>query len=366
MAIDPWRRHWKGAIKGNSWQAKTSLATRPSHDVLEKVEETGVILRLDQTTAETGLEISTPRGTFHVSLAELSSGRPLGFLDGAVETQSIGNTQDLVATSDDEDFPSAATAADGTVYLAYIAFTPGPDFINPPVIKKEPKDFKEYAEPTGGDRVWLLMLNGSQWSKPIAVTDGGEDLYRTATAVDGQGRAWVFFSKNVDAGADLTGGDWELFARNYHSGKLGPLVRLTHEAGPDIYPAAATDAEGRVWVAWQAFRNGKAKILTARQEGNGFGQPLVVAEGAANHWCPAIAATASKPAEVTIAWDTYAKGDYDVYARTFHGDCGGRAFCRGRHAGFSRPGPRWPTTATADSGWLGSNRVQNWGKEYRR
>ena len=54
-----------------------------------------------------------------------------------------------------------------------------------------------FTEPTGGDRIWLTTLKNSKWSGPVALTDGGEDLYRTATAVDGQGRAWVFFSKNV-------------------------------------------------------------------------------------------------------------------------------------------------------------------------
>ena len=211
--------------------------------------------------------------------------------------------------------------------------------------------------------MWLLALRGSQWSKPIAVTDGGEDLYRTATAADGQGRAWIFFSKNVGAGADLTGGDWELFARSYQAGKLGPLVRLTHEPGPDIYPAAATDAEGRVWVAWQAFRNGKAKILAARQEGDGFGQPLVVAEGPANDWCPAIAATATKPAEVTIAWDTYAKGDYDVYARTFREGAAGNLSPWPRRSN-SRPAPPWPMMASRRLWCAWEQSGPDWGKDY--
>ena len=366
VTIEPWRSVLmtpKNVIKGDAWQTKTICFGRLFGENPKQTQETGVILRLDQTTAETALEIATPRGDFRVSLAELAAGRPLDFLGGAVEARIIGNAQDLVVTSEKEDFPSGATAADGTVYVAYIAFTPGPDFATRPVIRKVPNDFKSYVEPTGGDRVWLLTLRGSLWSKPVAVTDGGEDLYRTATAVDAQGRVWIFFSKNVGAGADLTGGDWELFARSYQAGKLGSLIRLTHEAGPDIYPAAATDADGQVWVTWQAFRNGKAKILVARQEGDGFGQPQIVAEGPANQWCPAIAATATKPAEVTIAWDTYAKGDYDVYARTFREGIAGEPFAVAATLDFeARPAVAYDGSRRLWCAWEQSG--PDWGKDY--
>ena len=169
--------------------------------------------------------------------------------------------------------------------------------------------------------------------------------------------------RNVDAGPDLTGGDWELFARSYRDGIVGPLVRLTHEPGPDIYPAAATDAEGRVWVAWQAFRNGKGQILAARQEEDGFGKPLVVAEPPANDWCPAIAATASKPAEVTIAWDTYAKGDYDVYARTFHGAVAGEPFAVAATRNFeARPAVGLRRRRRLWLAWEQTG--ENWGKDF--
>ena len=33
---------------------------------------------------------------------------------------------------------------------------------------------------------------------------------------------------------------------------------------------AATDASGRVWVAWQAFRNNNLEILAAAQKGDRF------------------------------------------------------------------------------------------------
>jgi hypothetical protein len=180
--------------------------------------------------------------------------------------------------------------------------------------------------------------------------------------VDGQGRAWVFFSKNVEAGAGLTGGDWELFARSYQNGPVGPLLRLTRAPGPDIYPVAATDAEGRVWVAWQAFRNGQGQILAARQTAEGFAPPVVVTQAPANAWCPAIAASASQPAEVTIAWDTYAKGDYDVYARTFQGSTAGEPFAVADTQNFeARPAAAYDGKRRLWLAWEQTG--ENWGKD---
>jgi hypothetical protein len=76
---------------------------------------------------------------------------------------------------------------------------------------------------------------------------------------------------------------------------------------------AATDARGRVWIAWQAFRRTNSDILALRQEGDGFGREMTVAATPANEWDPAIAA--SRDGAVAIAWDTYRKGDYDVCLR---------------------------------------------------
>ena len=39
-------------------------------------------------------------------------------------------------------------------------------------------------------------------------------------------------------------------------------------------PKVVDSPDGKVWVAWQAFRNGKSKILTLRQTGDDFGSPM--------------------------------------------------------------------------------------------
>ena len=45
-------------------------------------------------------------------------------------------------------------------------------------------------------------------------------------------------------------------------------MRVTTDPGTDLNPVAATDARGRVWIAWQGFRNGNLEILAAVQNGD--------------------------------------------------------------------------------------------------
>jgi hypothetical protein len=69
-----------------------------------------------------------------------------------------------------------------------------------------------------------------------------------------------------------------------------------------------------VWVAWQGWRNGKAIIFASTQNGDKFSEPAPVSNSRANEWNPAIAADSS--GRVTVAWDSYRNGSYDIYART--------------------------------------------------
>ena len=151
-------------------------------------------------------------------------------------------------------------------------------------------------------------------AKPIAITPPGGDLYKTAVAVDGKGRAWVFWSEN-DAG------NFDIFARAVDASGPKEQLRISKEAGADIDPVATTDASGSVWVAWQGWRDGVAAIYAAHQEGSGFSPPVKISNSSKNEWDPAIAA--DKTGRVAVAWDSYRNGNYDVYARTYSGEAWG-------------------------------------------
>src|SRR5262249_3092697 len=67
----------------------------------------------------------------------------------------------------------------------------------------------------------------------------------------------------------------------------------------------------------QGWRQGRAAIFAATQNGNGFSKAATVSNSGANEWNPAIAADST--GRVTVAWDSYRNGNYDVYSRTSNG-----------------------------------------------
>ena len=58
--------------------------------------------------------------------------------------------------------------------------------------------------------------------------------------------------------------------------------------------------------------------LTPTANGDSFTRETVVSQSPASDWDPAIAASAA--GEVAVSWDTYDKGDYDVYFRRLRFD----------------------------------------------
>jgi hypothetical protein len=228
---------------------------------------------------------------------------------------------DLFNTEEEEDYPSMAQSgmalSSDDVYLAYTRFVHGcrdyAQHLAIPSTKALP-DLGVLARPTGGDQVLVLHYSKSTrtWSGPYQVTGQGEDVMRTAVAVDGKGNAWVFYSTRRQGSQNF-----DLFARSVSaSGVLSPEIQITTDPGSDLWPVAAADSSGRVWVAWQGFRNNNLEILTSVQQGSGFTPEAVVSFSARSNWEPAIAAAAN--GDVAIAWDTYDKGDYDVFLRRVH------------------------------------------------
>jgi hypothetical protein len=197
------------------------------------------------------------------------------------------------------------------VYLAYTRFVHGDrtQALGIDGLTTALTDFKFLERPTGMDQILLLHYSKAQrvWTGPFVVTAPTEDAMRDAVAIDAQGRAWVFYSTQRN-------GNFDIYARSSRAdGTMSPEIRLTTDPGTDVYPVAAADVTGRVWVAWQGYRNHNLEILAAAQTGDTFSGETVVSTSAASDWDAAIAAAPN--GEVAISWDTYDKGDYDVYLR---------------------------------------------------
>ena len=317
--LEPWRFEKPDALlENNSWRISThpirlfggqaAAAPRP-------VVANGVIVWLDSAAADAELQIQTAQGNFSVRLGEIPYGVSKKLLDGRAMVDRVPSYRRLTESADEQDYPAAATAKDGSVWIAWMEFKHHPDHNKLRANMTEaPANFDRYKEPPGGDQIFARRYAGGRWGDPIAVTPPGGHLYRPAVAIDGSGKAWVFWPARQ-------GGNFDLWACPLENGKPGALLRITSDAGADIDPVATADSNGRVWVAWQGWRNGKGAIFAASQSGGRFSRPAALSSSSANEWNPAIAS--SLDGRITVAWDSYRNGNYDVMVRTAsNGDWG--------------------------------------------
>lgn len=332
ITVDPGRvaevRGWRFAgndrvIGADSWRAWTVRANdrrRSNRSGVQRARnepplENGVVVRLEDVTGDSEVRIETPRGELHFHLRDLPYGAVETKLGGAVDIQRTAATRHLTETPTEDDFPSAALDSAGRTHVAWVRFSRlHPDWPRIIELGSPPGDFASFAEPSRGDQVLLATLTPDGMSKSVAITPPGRDVYKCAVAVDGKGRVWVFWSERQD-------GRFDVWGRSVTDGVAGDPVRLSPGEGNDHSVVATTDAAGRIWLAWQGAREGVFQILSRHQAGDGSWTPEErVSPQEHTSWAPAIAATrpgAEGTARVAIVWDTYEKGDYDVWLREY-------------------------------------------------
>jgi len=280
--------------------------------------DNGVLLTFADVTDASQVTIKTAQGEIAVKLGDVPFGKTVNQLNGAVELERTAAAVPLTDARSDDDYPSAAVGADGTAWIAYASYTPGLDRDERArSFDKEPEDLKFLATAPGADQLWLRSVKGRDTGAPIAITAAGRDIYKSAVAVDGDGRVWVVWAENASYQAFPANGtaSFDLWARAVKDGVPGKPVKLSDSPESDVWPAAATDAKGRVWVAWQGAKDKVFRIWARHQEGGKWSAAQQVSTQAGNCWAPAIAA--AKDGRIAIAWDTYTKGDYDVWTREF-------------------------------------------------
>jgi len=307
LNVQGWRFGATDTVTGTSW--KTSTVTTPAINPPGPVQETGVIVTISVPTGPVTFDVKTTQGNFSFSSQDVPFGVSKSFLSGKAMALQTASGLQLTSSDADEDFPSMA-ASDDDVYVAYTSFVHSNRSLEFGFGTNQPiTDFRFLARPTGFDQVFLMHYSKSQrvWTGPFPVTDPVEDVMRTAVAIDGQRRAWVIYSTQRS-------GNFDLYARSARAdGTMSAEIQLTSDPGTDLFPVATTDSSGRVWVAWQGFRNNNLEILATAQTGDTFAPEAIVSTSPASDWDPAIAAAPN--GEVAISWDTYDKGDYDVYLR---------------------------------------------------
>ena len=328
--IDGWRFQDGDAVEGQTgWKASTRpLTVRRSNNPKKagkgkggnaNMADNGVILLLTGVDESSRVKVKSEQGDFDFQLSDISYGKFIEKLDGAVDIERVAASRPLTMGRVEDDFPALTVAPDGTTFAAWISFTPGLDRDQRAQrLEKEP-DLAQLVKEPGGDQLWLRVQKDGTWNEPVAVTQGHGDLYKCSVTVDGKGNAWVFWAENASWPKQPVA-NFEIKARSWSNGKLSEPVNLSENPGNDVSPVATTDGNGRVWVAWQGARGNVFHILERHQKADGsWTAERSVSIQKGNCWTPAIVAT-PKGERVAIAWDTYDKGDYDVWVREFSGE----------------------------------------------
>jgi hypothetical protein len=281
------------------WKARSKVAKKKKQAGITPVEIYATIDAPPQTT----VTVTTRNGEFSFTLGDIITETGKYFLNEQARVFRGPASVSIADGSTDDDFPAAAVAPDGTVWVAYVAYKHG-NPIDLPADDTALQDWSSLVTKGNGDQVKLLRYDGKHWSTPVDITAPGVDVWRPCIAVDASGQVWVIWSQNEN-------GNWDLYARSYDPGerRKSEIQRVTTESGSDINVVAATSRSGKVWLAWQRWEGidfairaqsiGDAK--TARRTRNFSG----------NEWSPSIAADSK--GNIHIAFDSYTAGNYDVY-----------------------------------------------------
>ena len=298
------------AAQGRANNPKKLGMVKRAAENLGPITENGVFVKLHNVTNDSVVTVTTKQGDFTFKVGDTKFGESTDLFENRAAVQRTAFNLRVMSTErTEDDYPALAMGKDGTGFLVYQSFTPG---IDPDERAKrwdeEPADLSFLNKPAGGDQLWLHIREGNTWAKDrIAVTEPGKDIYKSAVAIDGKGVAWIVWSERVN-------GTFNIYARSFTGGKLSEITKFSNDWGNAVSPVATTDATGQVWIAWQQANNSQFGIWSKHQTDGGWTKINQVSTNQGNCWMPAIAASANG---VAIAWDTYEKGDYDVWLREF-------------------------------------------------
>jgi hypothetical protein len=358
LGVEGYRFHQNDLVTSrDSWQAKTHVVRKFAAKIAKGratstgtpgpiVAANGVIVTLKALPGAV-MSIDTKGGNFQVALADLASGAPRPYLEGKVLAQRVASGVPLRDGPEQEDYPAAAADTKGGAWVAYVIHRPrGPEFLES--FRERPESFAGFAPKGGGDQVRLLRFANGQAGEPIAVTGPDLDIWRPAIAVGGDGAIVVAWSENRD-------GNWDLYRRRYdpEARSWSEPKRLTTDPGADSDVVLASAPDGKVWMAWQAWRGGQADVMLAEVEG--AGEPANLSQDPANDWSPSLAF--DKSGRPFVAFDSYRSGNYDAFLWA-----GGRLIPVAASARFEAR----PTLAIDSRGraWVAyEERDANWGKD---
>jgi len=119
--IDPWRFSKEDEILGkNSWKASTRQLTVRTATEARPVVSNEIILWLSGEDESTEIHLKTVQRDFSLRLSDLPYGKFGHALDGRVAVDRIPPSLQVTGSRDEQDYPVAALAPNGDIWLAYL------------------------------------------------------------------------------------------------------------------------------------------------------------------------------------------------------------------------------------------------------
>jgi hypothetical protein len=372
----------------DGWKASSHRGLRipPRMPVIARMEgiaTVGVVLHLDDIKDDAKLTLDPRPGSndkkSSIALKDVLSGAPVSLWGGAARVRLVTTATRLTDGKTEDDFPAACYGPDGTLWVAYIAYTLKDEGrrIEAAPLKEQPADFKQFYTPEFGDQLFVCYYRSGKWSKPFAVTGAKEDFVRCAIAAEKSGDVWVVYSANRKGNYDLYARKLDLNtpeAVSHPKPNIGPEKRLTDNPGSDLSPVLCTTQKGELRLAYQTWRQGrgadigffscKAGTWTVGFKEHAVDNQAGTLSPGGNSWYPVIAA--GLEGNWTTLCDNYRHGeggwDYQIPIWRMHID----VFSIGSSA-QSSPFEARPSVVYDTRGrlWIAYEAgPERWGKDY--
>ena len=229
------------------------------------------------------LSVQTKQGNFEFSLSSLRL-EPAEFLNGRATVREVPSAQRLTTPQYHDDEPSVTALPDGSIVSAWVAYE------------------------NQADRVMFRTLRNGMWSQPQEVSPKPADIFRCSVVAGPDGNLWAFWSQREN---DL----WQIWGREQRTGTW-QAPELVAQTGSNTFHRAASSPSGQIAVVWQSYRNAQSDIyLRVRSSQGSWSQELRLSDSPANEWEPSVAV--GTDGAVYAAWDSYARGNYDVQFRAW-------------------------------------------------